>query len=138
MDHISKERLAELRVTTAHADAKSIGYDFGEDATPEQIEDFQSYLAHFAAPRRDADGNLAKGHPCLACDEPLITGLLGFLDKGGFEWGLAHGEGHCRNCRWPATLYHFVKDRHGKDLVIITTVLLQIHPDQIELKETQS
>jgi len=54
----------------------------------------------------------------------------------GFEWGLGHGEGQCRNCHWPETLYHFVKDKGGNDVITIRGFLLQYHPDVVVKNES--
>lgn len=108
------------------------------DATPETppdiIEAFDKYFDGFAQPDiKMVDGKKHLGDlPCLKCDEPLAGGLTSFLlGKGGFEWGLAHGEGHCKNCGWPARAYHFIKDADGKDLMTLRNVILQYHPDYV-------
>jgi hypothetical protein len=62
---------------------------------------------------------------CLCCGE-CVT----------FTWGLAHGEGHCYKCGWPARLYHFIKDETGKETRIVR--LLQYHPSVISLRGSAS
>jgi len=131
---LTEEGLAKLRADTPHATIESIGATIKENADPEVIEDLRAYLHAFAAPKMP-------GHLCLRCEEPLVgDSLLQAIGmkKGGFEWGIAHGHGHCRNCGWPATLYHFIKDRHGKDLMTIRHILLQQHPHHIELRAKKS
>jgi hypothetical protein len=103
-----------------------------EGASAEMAEDLEKYFHHFAKP--------GEGHPCLRCGNPLspkiIDALLG--TEGGFEWGLVHGHGHCRKCRWPAVAHHFIKDRDGKDICTIHNLILQAHPDDIELRKPKT
>lgn len=135
---LTESDLATLRQTVPHATLESIGAKLKEGADPEFAEDLTAYLHHFAAPN-------GEGHPCLRCSEPMVGSSADSMlvamgmTRGGFEWGLVHGHGHCRCCGWPATLYHFIKDRHGKELLTIRNILLQQHPDNIELaKKSQA
>lgn len=133
MERITQDRLNELRASVPHCQINDIG-ELTSDPTNDYAQDLTAYLHHFAAPKRDAAGVRVEGQPCIVCDEPLNPGLFG-MGRGGFEWGIAHGHGHCRNCRWPATLYHFIKDRNGEDLATIRGILLQQHPGDIEIRE---
>lgn len=66
-----------------------------------------AYLANFVAPVAHPKGK-ERGCVCFHCGEYLTGGgLMGSFFGGGFEWGLAHGEGHCSTCGWPARAYHF-------------------------------
>lgn len=77
------------------------------------LDEFPSeYLTVFAAPTDNV---------CLCCG-----------GYGTFTWGLAHGEGHCCKCSWPARLYHFIKSADGEKKRIVK--LLQYHPDQVSLR----
>lgn len=101
------------------------------------VSALDKYFEPFAQPPGEVDEydgkfRVAKGQPCLKCDRPLMNGLLGFLTNEGFTWGLAHGEGHCSVCRWPARMYHFIKDAEGNDVATIRGVCLQYHPDFVE------
>lgn len=135
MMRLTQSKLESLRATVRHAAAGDIGATWNDGADPKHIEDLDAYLRHFAAPKYGADGKVAEGHPCLHCEEPLAGGLMSLLGRGGFEWGLVHGQGHCRNCGWPATAYHFVKDRDGAELLSFRNVILQAHPNDIEIKD---
>jgi len=67
---------------------------------------------------------------CLRCgsqQEGVRVVLLG----GGFTWGLAHGEGHCSKCGWPARMYHEIRNPEG-ELVAGFTLLLQYHPTEVK------
>ncbi len=129
---LTEAELVALRQVIPHATLDSIGADVKEGADPKIIEDLRAYFHHFAAPNGD-------DHPCLRCKEPLTGGIAAALfGRGGFEWGLAHGSGHCRCCGWPATAYHFIKDRDGKDLMTIRNIVLQVHPDDIEVRSVAS
>ena len=126
---LTQKQIDALRLTTPHACITDLA-KVKEGAPAEFIEDLNTYLSHFAAPSKE------KGQPCLACGEALNGDLVSALmGKGGFEWGLVHGQGHCRNCGWPTTAYHFIKDRHGEELATIHNVLLQAHPDDITVKK---
>jgi hypothetical protein len=68
----------------------------GAEPDTEILEDIDAYLELFAAPILIDGKNL-----CPHCGHPFNGSLMdSFLGDGGFEWGLAHGEGHCRCCRW--------------------------------------
>ena len=62
---------------------------------------------------------------CLCCSEslccPFGTGLF-----GGFEWGLANGEGHCRYCYYPMRGHHNIEG-FGK----IRNLFLAYHPSTL-------
>lgn len=119
---LTQDEIEALRLTVPHAQVTDI-FVVERPPTPtgvEDLEDVAAYLEHFAVPMRDADGKPTQ--ECLACHETHT-----------FRWGLTHGTGHCNHCGWPATLYHFIKDRNGADLVTIRGVLLQAHPDDISV-----
>lgn len=65
---------------------------------------------------------------CICCGEYLTGGrsLLNFL--GTFTWGIAHGEGHCGKCHYPARAIHRI-DGVGT----LSGVILQYHPSQLTL-----
>lgn len=87
-----------------------------------------SYLEPFAAPVW-RERNDRKVMVCLHCGDDL-TGLMASLfGSGGFEWGLVHGEGHCRGCGWPARALHYAKDAKGEDLFSLRNMVLQYRPD---------
>jgi len=136
-EKLTQERIAELRATTPRAGLDDIGAEVTGDGNPEIIEDLQAYLHGFAARKRDAQGNLRDGNPCLVCDQPLQGGFASMLTArgGGFQWGIAHGSGHCGECGYPGIAYHFVKDRHGADLMTFRHVVLQPHPEFISIRE---
>jgi hypothetical protein len=107
-----------------------------KDMPAEQTAALDKYFECFAQPPFEvaADGKNEIGDcPCLKCGKPLL-GLTSFILGGGFTWGLAHGEGFCAECRWPARAYHFIKDAEGKDLITIRNVILQYHPDFVETR----
>jgi hypothetical protein len=97
----------------------------GATPPPELLEDIDAYLEPFAAPILIDGKNM-----CPHCGHPFNGSLADtLLGRGGFEWGLAHGEGHCGCCRWPARLYHFIKDRHGAELMTFRHLVLAYLPD---------
>lgn len=84
--------------------------------TDEELARWDDYLSKFA---RLTDGQ------CLCCGKslrcPLGMGLF-----GGFEWGLAHGEGHCAHCRYPMRGHHRVDG-----LGTIRNLFLPYHPSTL-------
>jgi hypothetical protein len=79
------------------------------DAGDEQA--LNDYLGHFLPP----------SDKCVSCGA-VQAGLMGAL-LGGFVYGLAHGEGACGRCGYPARANHYdfgpIKSFHG---------ILQYHP----------
>lgn len=112
--------------------------DATADAPASIIAALDKYFDAFAQPDiKIVDGKKQLGDlPCLKCDEPLAGGLTSFLlGKGGFTWGLAHGEGHCKGCGWPARAHHFIKDAEGEDVATIRNVILQYHPAYVKVRK---
>lgn len=64
---------------------------------------------------------------CMQCGAEQ-DGFLGY-----FVWGLAHGEGKCGKCNWPARMYHYMEMPDGEKGRIV--VLLQYHPDFVEVEK---
>lgn len=74
---------------------------------------------------------------CPACGHSLgakdsVDAMMSFFGarKGGFRWGICHGEGHCAECGYPARAYH----RDVGPLEFFQAVL-PYHPDELETKE---
>jgi hypothetical protein len=87
-----------------------------DDAGAEADDELARWDAYFAQFAKLADGR------CLCCGEslrcPLGMGLF-----GGFEWGIAHGEGRCKHCGYPMRGYHRVEG-----LGRIDNLFLPYHP----------
>ncbi len=83
------------------------------DVADQELARWDDYFSHFA--------KLAEAR-CLCCGESLRC-PLGAGVFGGFEWGLANGEGHCKYCRYPMRGHHRVKD-----LGAIHNLFLPYHP----------
>lgn len=105
---------------------------------PEYVRTLDSYFSSFAqfpfVLNEDGKADVQHGHPCIRCGTPLLASLVGQLLGDGFTWGLAHGEGHCRSCGWPARAYHHVCTADGELLVNIKYVILQYHPRFVEVR----
>jgi len=110
------------------------------ETPPETITALDKYFEPFAQPalKMVNDKPDLGDQPCLKCDEPQTGLLASMFGKGGFTWGLAHGEGHCRNCHWPARAYHFIKHEDGSDLCTLRGVILQYHPDYVTERKTDA
>ena len=90
-----------------------------ESAGPEVDEELARWDAYFAQFAKLTDAK------CLCCGTTLSCGL-GMGIFGGFEWGLAHGEGHCAHCRYPMRGHHCVDD-----LGTIRNLFLPYHPSTL-------
>jgi hypothetical protein len=110
-----------------------------KEAPEGTAEALDKYFEPFAQPpgkpdEYDGRFTIDDGQPCLKCDKPLV-GLSSFVFGGGFTWGLAHGEGFCAHCKWPARAYHFIKKLDGSELATLRNVILQYHPDYVETRK---
>ena len=83
----------------------------------------QGYFSRFVKPG-----------PCICCGaqqgaKDILDGLL----NARFTWGIAHGEGFCSNCTWPARAYHF-------DVGPIKRfeMILQYHPDELNVRQKEA
>lgn len=120
---ITQERIDELRTSTPKASMPDIltgepPYD--PEITPLIVE----YLTHYAAPKKDANGKNLPGQPCIACDA-----------THSFTWGIEHGHGHCTQCTWPGTLYHFIHNKDGEEVMVIRGTLLWAHPEKVSVRQ---
>lgn len=97
---------------------------------------FKQFVALTIKPGTDDAKPEIEPQRCVQCDEPLTGFQALILGRGGFEWGLAHGHGHCRACKWPCVAHHFIKDEDGEHVCTLHNVILQIHPDLVESKAT--
>lgn len=101
-----------------------------EDTPAETIAALDEYFAPFAAIPFEGEGeNRQVGKiECVKCGTIQNPGLMGLI-VGGFEWGLAHGEGRCSKCGWPARAHHWVKDASGETFLTLRGFVVQYHPD---------
>jgi hypothetical protein len=89
-----------------------------EKAIAEHGSAMTEYFSHFVNP---AEGK------CIGCGATLVGDMLAsFLGRATFRWGLAHGEGACRACGYPARAYH----RNVGPIEFVSCVL-QYHPDEL-------
>lgn len=111
-----------------------------DDADPAFVSALDSYFECFAQPKmkigEDGRGDIGD-QPCIKCEKPLLC-LMSMVLGGGFTWGIVHGEGFCRECKWPARAHHFIKDAEGKDVITIRNVILQYHPDFVSERKRKS
>lgn len=119
-DGITQARIDELSRTVPHATIDDLGGMTGSD--PQFREDINAYLKNYAARTRGPGNVIFPSEPCICCGEEYA-----------FRWGLEHGTGYCFACKWPGTLYHFIKDRDGNDLTTVRGILLWAHPEFVTL-----
>lgn len=112
----SREALAALQARDVPR-VRAVDYfsraDEADATADEELARWDEYLSKFA---KLTDGR------CLCCGTSLRC-PLGMGIFGGFEWGLAHGEGHCATCRYPMRGHHSVEGL-GK----IRNLFLAYHP----------
>lgn len=87
---------------------EDIGIEITGTDAPPIIAAINEYLSIFEKPAlREKEGKFSGRTNCCGCGQPLD----GFM--GTFTWGIAHGEGACSKCGWPARAYHEPKDSDG-------------------------
>lgn len=114
LDELRARQLPKLRA----ADIATPAADATADQVAGDMAKLDEYCAHFAAlgERDPAWGS----RTCLCCGAPL-SGLV-----GRFRWGLAHGEGECGACGYPARAIHRIEG-----IGTLSTVVFQYHPDEL-------
>lgn len=90
--------------------------DEADTTVDDELARWDEYLSRFAK-LTDAK--------CLCCGTSLRC-TLGLGIFGGFEWGLAYGEGHCSYCRYPMRGHHKVDG-----LGTIHNLFLAYHPSEL-------
>jgi hypothetical protein len=96
----------------------------GIDELPE-LNATNEYFSRFVQVPVDERGCVL----CVCCGAILAGGLLGVLLGDTFRRTLTHGEGECRNCRWPSRALHY-----NVGPIRRLEAILQYHPDGIEWK----
>lgn len=87
-----------------------------EETTQSLLDIFgQEYLDNFLEPTYDVREDETVMIKCPCCDSHIMGGGIADALFSTFEWGIAHGEGHCGECRWPIKMYHFLKKEDGSD-----------------------
>lgn len=70
---------------------------------------------------------------CVGCGKLLAGGIVGLFLGQTFTWGIAHGEGYCRECGYPARAIHY-------DVGPIKRLefIFQYHPEEIRSNEEET
>lgn len=137
---MTKEKLEELRAKNLpHATVASVGIGVklkdGETA-PEAIElcakmnaQLDVYYHHFTD---------LVDRKCIGCGSTLVGKDLvdSYIVGATFEWGLAHGEGHCVECGYPARALHYVKFDNDEGELKFSRVL-QYHPSELKHRDEE-
>jgi hypothetical protein len=100
------------------------------ETSVEIISSLDEYFRHFVQVLIEVeDGKRTiKSQNCIKCDE-ILTGFMALFGKGGFQWGIAHGEGICAKCHWPSRAHHLVRNKDGEEFLTLRNFVLQYHPD---------
>jgi len=86
------------------------------EIAPDDVTAIDAYLGQFVAPNEKGE--------CCGCGGKLTGGFESVLGLTTFRWGLAHGEGFCSECKYPARAYHF-----NVGPIKRFECVLQVHPD---------
>ena len=122
----------------------------GEEAIRQWRETEQPILDEYLAGyckgliEGDADEEVEQLGYCPGCLSQLGGDFIATaIGLSTFQWGIAHGEGNCRECGWPVTTYHSVffgeGNRKGRmpeggsktDCDLRFEALLPAHPDAV-------
>src|SRR5690606_20771728 len=107
LNPIARENdMTRTEIEAKHIDWRTI-IKAADDTPADVVAALDAYFAPFAQPVFDENRESEKPMLCLKCGEPLTGLLASMFGRGGFEWGIAHGEGHCAGCRWPARGHHY-------------------------------
>lgn len=124
---VNLKELQDKNLPCATAKSLPMSFDLKEGTGKEArksrdafIKKMNKYLEDFLPPNEKLE--------CINCGEVLV----GYF--GAFEWGLAHGEGHCKNCSYPARGYHYTKNIDSKRKGRLE-LILQYHPSVLSLNE---
>lgn len=115
--------LSESGNVTKHFDVSAFG-DLPTDADREKVA---AYFGQFADTRTD-DGKVS----CPGCSRTLYGDRGPVWQAMGlytFKWGVAHGEGRCGDCGWPARGWPEVEISDGR--VLRFPIPLPYHPDAV-------
>lgn len=127
--------MTEVLATADHLSWRTI-ITAEADTPADIVSALNDYFQRFAQPVFDESRETEKPMLCLKCGEPLTGLLASMFGRGGFEWGLAHGEGHCRCCGWPGRAMHYIKDSNGEEFLSVRNLVLQYHPDYVEARKS--
>ncbi len=118
---LTDERIEELRAKQLpRLDWRDL-FDVTEGQVT--IEDAAAMSAYFSRFVMSPEG---KGG-CINCE--LVQGGLISALLGGFRWGLAHGEGSCSRCGYPARAIHY-----EVGIIRRLEAIFQYHPDELRTR----
>lgn len=124
--------------TAEHLDWRTI-FTVAADAPDKTITALDAYFEPFAQPVFDGeDGMSERPMRCLNCGKALTGFFASMFGGGGWEWGIAHGEGRCASCGWPGRAMHYINHADGTEVVSIRNLVLQYHPDVVSTRSKSS
>lgn len=135
---MSEHAFPPVRATAAMFVSMKDGLSDEERAEAEAfVKEADEYFSQFAqSVVEEKDGKKdTLGAKCFHCGEYLTGMGSALLGNGGFTWGLAHGEGFCRACRWPVRAHHFAKKADGSELFTLRNFPLSYHPDFVSKRD---
>lgn len=126
--------MSDVMEKVAHLDWRTL-MKASDDMPEQSLKALDKYFNQFVAVPLKASETGGKpetlAQKCVGCGETL-TGFEAMFGRGGFQWGIIHGQGHCAKCKWPAFGHHFIKDDEGNDVVTLHNLVLQVHPDFVD------
>lgn len=119
---LTQKRLDDLRTHPKAVPSDVLTISGGELPAAEQAA-LDAYFTGFAKP--------VEGGKCISCGS-VQGGLMAAVLGGGFEYGIAHGEGRCSGCNWPGRANHYIKTPDGHQFLRFNTIL-QYHSDSLQI-----
>ena len=138
MDKINLEKLKAANLPVCDFEDLGLKFEVNGKVSDPSVENaikhykseirkrINEYLKTFVKPvvSLDKKGNF-QFYRCISCD-CVLSGLF-----GTFEWGIAHGEGYCSKCGYPARAFHKIDEPGWK---MTFSNILQYHPKFLERK----
>ena len=126
----SLKTMQALNLPRATCETVGIKITIRDDCPPEEREGIEADQKKALAEVDEYLEAFTPGDKCPCCDQ-AIRGLgLMHAIVGGFNWGIANGEGHCSNCGHPCRAYH-----RSVGPFEFFEVILAYHPDTLKKRE---
>ena len=123
---ITEERLSELS-TMPRLNWREM-FTVKEELSEADAAAMDAYFSRFVMPE---SGEL-ETTKCIGCGSVLCGGIMSVLLGATFTYGLAHGEGFCNKCKWPARSHHYDVGPIKRFVAV-----LQYHPSGLKIRNAE-